>query len=330
MTPEEKARLKIDKKLEAAGWRVVSRAEFVPDEAIAVTEGLLKGNDEADYLLFLMGKAVGVVETKREEIDVNTPAVITQAEDYTKELPSWCAAWQNPLPLVWLSNGRQYFFRDLRNTDQTEYTEVDGFLSPKEVVKRLQIPDHYAGLPMIQRRGLRDCQYEGICNLEQSLKAGKQRALMVLATGAGKTYLAITMAYRLLNYAQYHRVLFLVDRNNLGRQAEREFGSYRLTESGDPFNTIFGVDRLKSGKVDQGANVVISTIQRLFALLSGEPVTDNNEDDETPLDDDDGQDSAPAVVLPGNPQLPRDYFNLIIIDECHRSIYSSWRAVLDL
>ena len=308
---------------------MVSRAEFVPDEAIAVTEGLLKGNDEADYLLFLMGKAVGVVEAKREEIDVNAPTVITQAEDYTKELPSWCAAWQNPLPLVWLSNGKQYFFRDLRNTDQTEYTEVDGFLSPKEVVKRLQIPDRYAGLSMIQRRGLRDCQYEGICNLEQSLKASKERALMVLATGAGKTYLAITMAYRLLNYAQYHRVLFLVDRNNLGRQAEREFGSYRLTESGDPFNTIFGVDRLKSGKVDQGANVVISTIQRLFALLSGEPVTDNNEDDETPLDDDDGQDSAPAVVLPGNPQLPRDYFDLIIIDECHRSIYSSWRAVLD-
>lgn len=329
MTPEEKARLKIDKKLEAAGWRVVSRADFVPDEAIAVTEGLLEGNDEADYLLFLMGKAVGVVEAKREETDVNTPIVIAQAEGYTHKLPSWCAAWQNPLPLVWLSNGRQYFFRDLRDTDQTEYTEADGFLSPKEVVKRLHIPNRYAGLPMIQKRGLRDCQYEGIYNLEQSLKAGKERALMVLATGAGKTYLAITMAYRLLNYAQYHRVLFLVDRNNLGRQAEREFGSYRLTESGDPFNTIFGVNRLKSGKVEQGANVVISTIQRLFALLSGEPVTDNNEDDETPLDDDEGQDNAPAVVLPGNPQLPRDYFDLIIIDECHRSIYSSWRAVLD-
>ena len=329
MTPEERARLKIDKKLEAAGWRVVSRAEFVPDEAIAVAEGLLQGNDEADYLLFLMGKAVGVVEAKREEIDVNTPKVITQAEGYTHKLPSWCAAWQNPLPLVWLSNGNRYFFRDLRDADQTEYTEVNGFLSPKEVVKLLQIPDRYAGLPLIQKRGLRDCQYEGIYNLEQSLKTGKERALMVLATGAGKTYLAITMAYRLLNYAQYHRVLFLVDRNNLGRQAEREFGSYRLTESGDPFNTIFGVDRLKSGNVEQGANVVISTIQRLFALLSGEPVTDINEDDEMPLDDDNERDNTPTMLLPGNPQLPRDYFDLIIIDECHRSIYSSWRAVLD-
>lgn len=329
MTPEEKARLKIDEKLEAAGWRVVSRAEFVPDEAIAVTEGLLEGNDEADYLLFLMGKAVGVVEAKREDTDVNTPKVIAQAEGYTHKLPTWCASWQNPLPLVWLSNGKKYFFRDMRDTDQTEYTEVDRFLSPKEVVKLLQIPDRYAGLPLIQKRGLRDCQYEGIYNLEQSLKAGKERALMVLATGAGKTYLAITMAYRLLNYAQYHRVLFLMDRNNLGRQAEREFGSYRLTESGDPFNTIFGVDRLKSGQIDQGANVVISTIQRLFSLLSGEPVTDNNEDDETPLDDDDERDNTPAVILPGNPQLPRDYFDLIIIDECHRSIYSSWRAVLD-
>ncbi len=330
MTPEEKARQKIDKKLEAAGWRVVNRAGFVPNEAIAVTEGLLEGNDEADYLLFLMGKAVGVVEAKRAEIDVNTPKVIAQAEGYTHKLPAWCASWQNPLPLVWLSNGERYFFRDLRNTDQTEYTETERFLTPKEVVKLLPIPDRYAGLPLIQKRGLRDCQYEGIYNLEQSLKEGKKRALMVLATGAGKTYLAITMAYRLLNYAQYHRVLFLVDRNNLGRQAEREFGSYRLTESGDPFNTIFGVDRLCSGKIDPSANVVISTIQRLFSLLSGEPLPDDSTDDEeTLLDDDDEKDNAPAVELPGNPQLPRDYFDLIIIDECHRSIYSGWRAVLD-
>lgn len=148
MTPEEKARLKIDEKLEAAGWRVVSRAEFVPDEAVSVTEGLLEGNDEADYLLFLMGKAVGVVEAKREETDVNTPKVIAQAEGYTHKLPAWCAAWQNPLPLVWLSNGKQYFFRDLRDTDQTEYTEVERFLSPKEVVKLLQIPDRYAVWPV--------------------------------------------------------------------------------------------------------------------------------------------------------------------------------------
>lgn len=328
MTPEEQARVKIDRMLESAGWRVVSRNEFVANEALAVREGIMLDNKEVDYLLFLMGKAVGVLEAKREETDVNTPDVIEQAENYTRILPAWCRSYQNPLPLIWLSNGKDYYFRDARDED-TKYKKVDKIHSPKEVVKLLGIQDRYAGLPIIQKRGLRDCQYEGIYNLERSLKEGKNRALMVLATGAGKTYLAITAAYRLLNYAQYHRVLFLVDRNNLGRQAEREFGSYRLTESGDPFNTIYGVERLKSADIPQEANVVISTIQRLFALLSGKPVTDDNEDDETPLDDDDGQDNAPAVELPGTPQLPRDYFDLIIIDECHRSIYSSWRTVLE-
>lgn len=324
MTPEEKARVKIDKMLETAGWRVVSRKDFVTNEAIAVTEGLMKGNKEADYLLFLMGVAVGVLEAKREEIDVNTPEVINQAEEYTRIIPNWCQVWLNPLPLVWVSNGKDLYFRDTRN-DDPEYQRVDKIMSPKQVVKSLDMPHKYAGLPMIHRRGLRDCQLEGITELERSLKDGKQRALMVLATGAGKTYLAITAAYRLLNYANFHRVLFLVDRNNLGRQAEREFASYRLTENGDPFNTIFGVERLKSAHIPKDANVVISTIQRLFSLLNGEPVADE-EDTETNLD----SDTEPATVtLGGKLNLPRDYFDLIIIDECHRSIYSSWRSVLD-
>ena len=325
LTPEAKARVKIDKMLEMAGWRVVSRDEFVANEALAVREGIMQGNKETDYLFFLMGKAVGVLEAKREEIDVNTPNVIEQAEEYTRNLPNWCQSYQNPLPLIWLSNGKDYFFRDIRDNNP-EYQKVEKILTPKEVVRRLGIQDRYAGLPIIQPRGLRDCQYEAVTELERSLKDGKTRALMVLATGAGKTYLAITAAYRLLNYAQYHRVLFLVDRNNLGRQAEREFGKYRLTESGDPFNAIYDVERLKSAKFPQNTNVVISTIQRLFSLLKGEPINDTDEDIETDVDD---NEEPEMVVLPNRLNLPRDYFDLIIIDECHRSIYSSWRAVLD-
>lgn len=327
MLPEELARQKIDKILENAGWRVVNREEFVPDEAIAVKEGLLQGNNEADYLLFLMGKAVGVIEAKREEVNVNTPEVIIQAEGYTHKLLPWYQYYQNPLPLVWLSNGKQFFFRDQR-TSSTEYEPISRFHSPKEVVRLLNIQDQYAGLPFLQKRGLRNCQFEGITNLEKSLKEGKKRALMVLATGAGKTYLAITAAYRFLNYAHYKRILFLVDRNNLGRQAEREFGSYRLTENGDPFNNIFGVERLKSSHFPTDANVVISTIQRLFSLLSGERITEDDEDVEN-IDIDDDIDNEETIILPGNPQLPRNYFDLIIIDECHRSIYSSWKSVLD-
>ena len=311
--------------LEAAGWRVVDRDDFVSNEALAVRESIMIGNKDADYLLFLMGKAIGVLEAKREEMDVDQPKVAEQAEEYTRLLPHWCQSWQNPLPFVWLSNGKECFFRDKRDED-SEYTKVEKILSPREVVKMLGIEDPYAGLPMLQKRGLRDCQFEGITELEKSLKEGKRRALMVLATGAGKTYLAITAAYRLLNYVGYRRVLFLVDRNNLGRQAEREFASYRLTESGDPFNTIFGVERLKSSTVPKDANVVISTIQRLFSLLSGDTVTDTDEDVENNVNDDE---EPAAVTLPGNLNLPHDYFDLIIIDECHRSIYSSWRAVLD-
>ena len=328
MTPEEKARVRIDKMLESSGWRVVSRDEFVPNEALAVKEGLMQGNKEADYLLFLMGKAVGVLEAKREEIDVNTPAVIDQAENYAHILSSWCQSWQMPLPFVWVSNGKEYYFRDIRK-EETEYKRVDKILTPKEVVKMLGIQDQYAGLPMLQRRGLRDCQFEGIAELEKSLKEGKRRALMVLATGAGKTYLAITAAYRLLNYANYHRVLFLVDRNNLGRQAEREFGSYRLTESGDPFNTIYGVERLKSHDIPKDANVVISTIQRLFSYLNGEDFVDEDADDEKTFFENDNDEDLNIIPLPEHPNLPKDYFDLIIIDECHRSIYSSWKSVLD-
>lgn len=325
LDPEELARQKIDKMLEDCGWHVVGRKEYVPNEALAVTEGLLKNNKEADYLLFLSGKAVGVLEAKREEVDVNTKIVIDQAEGYTRKLLPWCQYWENPLPFVWLSNGKDYYFRDTRIKNST-YQKIERIHSPKEIVKMLDINDRYAGLPYLRKRGLRDCQFKGINNFEKSLKDGRDRALMVLATGAGKTFLAIASIYRLLNYAQFKRVLFLVDRNNLGRQAEREFAKYRLTESGDPFNTIYGVERIKSSKVDKDANVVISTIQRLFAWLNDEEIPQENEDEER---EEELDDETRVIPLPAAPKLPHDYFDLIVIDECHRSIYSSWRAVLD-
>ena len=84
-------------------------------------------------------------------------------------------------------------------------------------------------------------------------------------------------AYRFLAYTPMKRILFLVDRNNLGKQAEGEFGMFRLTENGDPFNTIYTVNRLKSNKVPSDSNVVISTIQRLFSLLTGKEITDDDD-----------------------------------------------------
>ena len=322
MTPEEKARIKIDRWFEDAGWEVTDRNHYTPSStAVAIREGLLSGNLEADYFLFINGKAVGVLEAKRKEVDMWDSCVAEQAELYTHSVPECYSKIAYVLPLVYLSNGETVLFKN-QNMEGEPYSTLDRIHSPKEIVKMLGIEDFYAGLPTVRKRGLRDCQYEAITELEKSFRTGQNRALMVLATGAGKTYTACTAAYRFLNYTPMRRVLFLVDRNNLGKQAEGEFGTYRLTENGDPFNTIFGVERLKSAKIPADANVVISTIQRLFAFLKGEPITGDGDDDEE-------REESKEIILPPNPALPPDYFDLIIVDECHRSIYGNWRKVLE-
>ena len=322
MTPEEKARVKIDQWFADAGWKVVNRDEYEPTiSAVAIREGLLKGNLEADYFLFINGKAVGVLEAKREEINISSNIVSEQAITYAKSVPDCYQAWQKPLPFLFKSNGKEIEFFDYRHRETSEWETISRILTPKEIVKMLGIDDPFAGLPTLNKKGLRECQYEAVTELEKSFRIGQNRALMVLATGAGKTYTACLTAYRMLSYTPMRRVLFLVDRNNLGKQAETEFGTFRLTETGDAFNTIFSVNRLRSSAIPSDSNVVISTIQRLFSLLKGEPIADNDEDDENEPDKE--------VVLPPNPNLPHDFFDLIIIDECHRSIYGNWRKVLE-
>ena len=323
MKPEEKARVIIDRMFEEAGWKVVDRDKYAPNmTAVAIREGLMVGNREADYLLFLNGKAVGVLEAKRIETDINSDIVQEQARLYTRSCPKWCQAWfpNIPLPLAYVANSRDLMFYDTRKSD-SEFEYCKKIHTPKEVKKLLGLEDDYVGLPTLSPKGLRACQYEAITQLEQSFRFGENRALMVLATGAGKTYTACLAAYRMLAFTPMKRILFLVDRNNLGKQAETEFGTFRLTENGDPFNTIFTVNRLKSSSVLTDSNVVISTIQRLFSLLKGDEITDNDEDDEEIEDKE--------IMLPENPNLLSDFFDMIIIDECHRSIYGNWQKVLN-
>lgn len=321
MTPEKKVREVINRMLNESGWEIVDRDNYSPEiSAVAIEEGLLKGNLEADYLLFLNGKAIGVLEAKREELQLSS-VVMEQAEKYIRKLPNWCSCWYQPLPIVYLSNGKEILFKNINNPDE-DYASISHVHSPREIVKMLGIEDDYAGLPALQKKGLRNCQYEAITELESSFRLGQSRALMVLATGAGKTFTACMAAYRLLSYTPMKRVLFLVDRNNLGRQAEGEFGTFRLTETGEPFNTIFTTERLKSANIPKDANVVISTIQRLFALLTGQELNDNDNDESY-------NEENKEIQLGGNLNLPPDFFDLIIIDECHRSIYGNWRQVLE-
>ena len=320
MTPEEKARIKIDQMFEDAGWKVVDRDFYSPTlTAVAIREGLLEGNKEADYFLFINGIAVGILEAKRKEVDVASNNVCEQAAIYVRGVPNYYKAYSRPLPIIYQSNGEKTFFRDFRNKDG-DLIELNRIYTPKEIVKMLGIKDFYAGLPTLKTKGLRDCQYEAITELENSFRVGQNKALIVLATGAGKTYTACLAAYRLLAYTPMKRILFLVDRNNLGKQAEGEFGMFRLTENGDPFNTIFTVNRIKSAKIPSDSNVVISTIQRLFSLLTGQEIVDNDDDENT---------ITGEVQLTENMVLPPDFFDLIIIDECHRSIYGNWKKVLE-
>lgn len=186
MKPEEKARVKIDQMFEDAGWKVVDRDFYSPTiTAAAIREGLLEGNREADYFLFLNGKAVGVLEAKRKEVNVASDWVSDQAERYTRYVPKCYQAFARPLPFIYLSNGENTYFRDCRIED-SDLEEINRIHTPKEMVKMLGINDPYAGLPTLKKKGLRDCQYEAITELENSFRAGQNRALIVLATGAEK------------------------------------------------------------------------------------------------------------------------------------------------
>ena len=233
LLPEEKARVKIDSWLTEVGWTVVSRDEFTDAiNAQAVKENLMLGNLEADYMLFLAGKAIAVVEAKRAENSLGDD-VKQQAENYTKILPPENQYWFNPIPFVFISNGETMLFKDMREPE-SEYINLDKMYSPKELVERAGINDDFAMLPAVPpaREGfLRECQHEAITNVELSFKRGVNRCLLDLATGSGKTFTACMLSYRAISYTPAQRILYLVDRNNLGKQTEDEFKSFKLIDS---------------------------------------------------------------------------------------------------
>lgn len=323
MLPEEKARQWIDSKLADAGWQVINRDEYAPGmTAVAIREAPMKGHLEADYLLLINGKAAAIIEAKRNEVALDNPKLIAQAENYTKQLHSWCPAWQLPLPFVYLSNGKAIAFKDCRQAD-AQYNLVQDFPRPWDLARKLDLGE-FAGLPFLSSQKLRKCQYEAISNVEQSFKSGKQRALIALATGAGKTFTACMIAYRFLSYTRAKRVLFLVDRNNLGSNAMLEFQQFKLTEHERPLSEIFGINKLSNRPIDSSTNILISTIQRLYSQLTGKNENYSEEDEDLEC----GHQEGKVMELPENPALPSDFFDLIIIDECHRSIYSDWKKVL--
>ena len=180
-------------------------------------------------------------------------------------------------------------------------------------------------MPPLDKRGLRDCQIDAITGLEVSLARADPRALIQMVMGAGKTFTACNFSYRLIKHAGASRILFLVDRNNLGRQTLKEYREYRPPDDGRPFTDLYNVQHLASNRIDQDAKVVITTIQRLYAMLRGEELSEEDEEASAFEVSSDGE--KRTVVY--NPAIPIETFDFIVTDECHRSIYGTWRQVLE-
>jgi type I restriction enzyme R subunit len=181
-------------------------------------------------------------------------------------------------------------------------------------------------LPPLIEAGLWPAQIIAIRNLENSLKANKPRALIQMATGSGKTFTSISFIYRLIKFAGARRVLFLVDRGNLGRQTKKEFDQYSSPYNNYKFGEEYIVQHLQSNQLDLTARVTICTIQRLFSMLKGRELAP--EDDEQSVDGLGNLFRQPEPIA-YNPAFPIETFDIIVTDEAHRSIYNLWRQVLE-
>jgi type I restriction enzyme R subunit len=326
--PEQKARDRIDQHLIAAGWVVQgSRAiNFNAGPGIAVREYQTDAGP-ADYVLFVNHQAVGVIEAKPEDWGQRITTVEEQSGRYADATLKWVNN-QTPLRFVYESTGVITRFTD-RNDPKPRSREVFNFHQPETLAAWLAQPDTLRArlqtLPALDPSGLRDCQITAIENLEASFKADRPRALVQMATGSGKTFTAITSVYRLLKHAKAQRILFLVDTKNLGEQADQEFMAFLPNDDNRKFTELYSVQRLKSSFVANDSQVCISTIQRMYAMLKDEPL-DEAAETTNPAELVQGRQPLPVVY---SDKIPPEFFDVIIIDECHRSIYNLWRQVIE-
>jgi len=338
LAAEQRARVLIDQQLTGAGWAVVDRKDlnlFTP-QGSAVREAIMKpGHGRADYLLYVDKQVVGVIEAKPQGTPLS--GVEWQSAMYATGLPE--VAQQRAvlvagrLPFVFEANGSETHLTN-GSDPHPRARRFFGFPQPRTLARWIreaqQDPDlptwhgKVSQMPALLETGLRPAQIDAVKGVERSLAEQQySRSLIQMATGAGKTFTAVTESYRLLRHGGFKRILFLVDRNNLGDQTLREFRDYTTPDDGRKFTELYNVDKLTAaGMVDSSA-VVISTIQRVFKVLAGQEVPDA---DDPAID---GFVPDKPIEVQYSPELPPESFDLIIVDECHRSIYGSWRGVLE-
>jgi len=335
--PEQIARDKIDLKLKEAGWIVQSKKEvdLVAGRGVAVRE-YQAATGFADYVLFVDKKPVGIIEAKKEDEGHK----LTVAEDQAKEYSVAKLKYLNndPLPFVFESTGTITRFRDTRDPKPRGRT-IFWFYKPETLAEWLQsnksLRKRLLEIPSLNETGLRPAQIKAIKNLETSFKKNKPKALIQMATGAGKTFTAATFVYRLLKHAEAKRILFLVDTKNLGEQAEQEFMAFQPNDSNRKFTEFYNVQRLTSSYIASDSQVCISTIQRMYAILKGEEL-DEGAEDSNPNESrylsgwmEQHRNKKQAIPVDYTAKVPVEQFDFIVIDECHRSIYNLWKQVLD-
>lgn len=328
MKPEDKVREKIDDILKQVGFVIQDREEFNRNASlgVAVREFVMSDESKADYLLFIDGKACGVIEAKKEGISLS--GIELQAKHYASHIPKELRIWQNPLPFIYVSNFNEIYFADLREQDYSS-RQIFSFHTPESLFENLKrdktLRDSLKEIPKLDTAGLRKCQIEAIERLDNSLKLNKPRSLIQMATGSGKTFTACNFTYRLLKFAKAKRILFLVDRNNLGRQTKKEFDNFKLNDDGRKFSEVYITSHLQNNHIDKDAKVIITTIQRLYSMLRGEEEYDFINEELSAFEISMGK---PKELI-YNPKFPIDFFDFIIVDECHRSIYGEWRQILE-
>jgi type I restriction enzyme R subunit len=333
-TPEANARLEIDAQLVAAGWTVqdLEQINLSASHGVAVREIKSQGGP-SDYVLFVDGKALGVIEAKK--VGTALSVVAEQSERYSHAKKWIPQRWADPLPFTYESTGIETNFRDQRDPDSRS-RPVFAFHTPEHLLELVQQPDTLRarlkalpGAHTLVTAPLRDCQIDAITKLEKSLAENRPRALLQMATGSGKTYTAVTQAYRLIKHAGAKRILFLVDRGNLGRQTVNEFQQFTTPDDGRKFTDLYNVQMLGPAGIDPVCSVTVSTIQRLYSQLTNNELDDEADEHSGYELDGTGSPGAEPLPVTYNPAIPIETFDVIIVDECHRSIYNLWRQVLD-
>jgi type I restriction enzyme R subunit len=338
MTPEDLARVQIDQLLQNAGWEVQDRARMSlfgrPRRGVALREAAMT-TGEADYLLLVDGKAVGVIEAKR--VGHTLSQVEEQSGRYAVGMPAGIQAWLpgRPLPFRYESTGVETFFTNGLDPEPRS-RRVFAFHAPATLAAWADEPQSLRGrlraMPGLITEHLWPPQVRAITGLERSLAEDRPRALIQMATGSGKTFTAVNAVYRLIRHAGARHVLFLVDRNNLGLQAYKEFDNFITPDDGRKFGELYNIRHLTHRHInpkDEVNRVTICTIQRLYALLRDEELDEEADFASVYELEERGLLESRQRTVSFTGRLPIEHFDFIIVDECHRSIYTVWRQVLE-